>query len=252
MRYSVLIPHRNLAPALQGQLGQLCRVLRQLAGEHELICIDDSSTPEQFAAVQDLLPAHPALRLLRLDHPQGTSAALTAGLEAARGEVIVAVSAGCEYRADQIPQLLENLARADVVFGRRGRGPLAKMVHRVARIPRWFLLGLDVRDPDCLFWAARREAVVGLQLGRGMCRFLAPLVVMRGFRVTEVAVESQGRRQSAGDGRRSLGNLLAVWWLRHHCPQQRAREVGPAGEDILPFAPDPRENEPALDSRKSA
>jgi hypothetical protein len=136
--------------------------------------------------------------------------ALTAGIAAVRGDVVVAMEAGPQYSAEQIALLVSYLSRADLVFGHRRRGRMAKAWHRVARIPRWLVWGLDVRDPACLFWAARHEAVAGLQLSRGMYRHLPLLVRSRGYRVGETYVKHQSGVRSAGDGWCNPGHLWSA------------------------------------------
>jgi hypothetical protein len=153
------------------------------------------------------------------------SVALAAGIAAARGEVLIVSEAGEQYPPDQILVLLAQLARADLVFGRRRLGAWAKLVHRLARIPRWLLLGLEVRDPDCLFWAAHREAVEGLQLTRGMYRYVPWLVAVRGFRVSETYVEHRPQPRRWRDSRPNPGDLLAAWWLSRRSRSPAVREM---------------------------
>jgi hypothetical protein len=88
---------------------------------------------------------------------------------------------------------LERLTRADLVYGKRPRHGLAKLWQRVVRVPRWLLLGLEVRDPNCLYWAARREAVARLDLSGELHRHIATLVAARGFRVDEAPVHDDRR-----------------------------------------------------------
>jgi hypothetical protein len=155
----------------------------------------------------------PSIRALSVARDAGLSAALAAGIAAARGDVLIAVEASRQYLPEQIEWLLKRLVRADLIIGRRTRGPLAKLALGVMQLPRRVLLGLEVRDPDCLFWAARREAVADLPLAAGMHRFLGSLVATRGYRVTEIYIDHTPREQMphGRDGRASLRNLLSVW-----------------------------------------
>jgi dolichol-phosphate mannosyltransferase len=216
--YSVLIPQRDAGQQLEQQVPQVVGVLTRLARPYEVICIDDGSAQATQRSLECLSARYPFVRSLRLEKSRGLSVALTAGIAAARGEVLIAMEASPQYSADQIPLLVSYLSRADLVFGHRRLGRVAKAWHRVARIPRWLVWGLDVRDPTCLFWAARHEAVQGLQLARGMFRHLPLLVRLRGYRVGETYVKHRPGIPSAGDGWCSPGKLLAAM---HACRRPR-------------------------------
>ena len=218
--YSVIIPQRDRADDVRRQLPQLADALGSLGQPYEIIVVDDGSFAPSLRLLDKLLTEHHALRLVRLEERGGVSLALAAGIEAARGEVIIATEPGDYYPPDQIAQLIKWLDRADFVAGRRRRIRLAKLRERLARIPRGFLLGLDSHDGDCLFWAARREALMDVQLTPGMARYLAPIVARRGFRVCETYVEHGQGWRGLDDVAANPGDLLAAWWA---CRRWRPR-----------------------------
>ena len=222
---SVLILQRNAPELVAGQLPRICEVLDRLQGQYEIIVLDDGSTSAALEALKHLLVRFERLRIVRLDRPAGISAALTAGIAAARGDLVIAIEAGDRYPERQIVGLISHLSRADLVFGRPGRSPAAKLWHRIARVPRWALLGLEVRDPDCLFWAARREAIQGIELARGMYRYLPTLVAIRGYRVSEIPIQRRPGRRSAPGGWPNPGDLLATWWLKRRHQTVTAFEI---------------------------
>ena len=229
IRYSVLIPVCRAAAAVIEQLAALRSTMERLGEPYEVICIDDASASESFAELQANAQGNPALRLLRLERPAGASSAVAAGISAARGEILIALDP-VQTRCEQIPLLLKRLSRADAVFGKRETIGFAKWRQRFVRIPRGLLLGLEVRDPECLFWAARREAVADFEPARGMLRYLSSLIAMRGFRVTEVGVQSapvdsSANRRNPIDGWPNPGDLLNIWWRRRRYRACEAREV---------------------------
>jgi glycosyltransferase involved in cell wall biosynthesis len=221
---TVLIPQREATEDVARLLPRLKRVLAQRERPCEIICIDDGSGTPCLSALR-LLCQTTSVRLLRLDRPAGLSAALTAGIAAAQGEVVVAIEASGQYEPEQIPWLLERLARADLVLGRRQVERSIKLRQALLQLPRRLLLGLEVRDPDCLFWAARREAIAGLDLQPGMHRFLGSLVTTRGYRVAEIHVDHQPIRSRWDDSQPSLGNLFSVWWQRRRWRPYSVEEV---------------------------
>jgi dolichol-phosphate mannosyltransferase len=218
IRYSVIIPQQDRGDEVRRQLPALAVALDRLGEPYEIIVVDDASTLATLRLVEKLLSEFHGLRLLRLNEPGGVSVALTAGIRAARGEVLIAVEPGENYPPEQIAQLVDGLQRADLMVGRRRQVGVAKAWHRISRLPRWLLLGLEGHDPDCLFWAGRREAFADINLTAGLARYLPALVMRRGFRVCETYVEHDGTKRPLQDVRANPGDLLAAWW---HCRRWR-------------------------------
>jgi glycosyl transferase family 2 len=239
IRYSVLIPQRNAGAELARQLPELRRVLDLLSLPYEVICIDASSNPATRAALAQLLRQHAPLRVLSLDRPAGLGTALAAGIAAARGELVVALGPGKEYPVHQIPHLISELSRADVIFGRRKPVGWPHAWRQMLSWPRRVLLGSEVRRPDCLFWAARREAVAALDPVRGAARYLPQLAAMRGYRVGEISTAFEPQRPPIVEDRPTAGDLLAVWWLRRRYRPARIEELrlDQAGDKSLAVSP---------------
>jgi glycosyltransferase involved in cell wall biosynthesis len=225
IRYSVIIPQHNRADEVRRQLPSLAAALSQFNEPYEIIIVDDGSDQADLRLLEKLLSEVHSLRLLRLDHSGGVSVALSAGIRACRGEIIMAIEPGEAYPPQQIATLVEGLHRADFLAGRRRQTGAAKIMHRITRLPRWFLLGLDGHDPDCLFWAARREVFTDITLPVGSARYLPALIARRGFRACELFVEHHGDRRPLQDVRPNLGDLLAAWWQCRRWRSQTAYEL---------------------------
>jgi hypothetical protein len=202
MRYSIIIPHCHGATESMLQRQELEAVLRRLDGYELLTRFSGCPTIEH---------------------------AVIAGLRAARGEAVLIIEPGERYPAAQLPAVIRGLARADFICGRRRRRGWPKLLERVGRLPRWLFLGLDVRDPDCLLWAARREVFNGLPLAPRFVRYLPSLVARQGFRVDSVYVEERHARQPAVTAtargtseppRVAAANLFAAWWACYKLRRQ--------------------------------
>ncbi len=97
------------------------RVTAAMAGRnYELVLVDDGSSDGTGELLERLAAQDPAVRPLHLSRNFGHQAAITAGLEAARGEATVTIDADLQDPPEVIPQLLEQWdAGADVVHGVR-------------------------------------------------------------------------------------------------------------------------------------
>jgi glycosyltransferase involved in cell wall biosynthesis len=227
LEHSVLLAHCGSASAVAEQLAELYPVLERLAAPFEVLLVDDGSPRDEREAMEALAHDYPRLRLLWVDPASGRAAVLSAGIAAARGNVVIGIGAG--YAAAEIPRLLEQLARADLAHGRRRRSRLGRWWRALRTSPERLLLGTEVRDPDCRFWAARREALAELVLLAGMDRYLAWLVALRGYRVVEVGVcESRATWPSrTSTGKPRWGDLISVWWQRRRRQSYTVTEVLP-------------------------
>ena len=118
---SVVVPMYNERDALPHFATRLRPVLDALLVPYEVLCVDDGSTDGTGAALRAMLEDWPELRVLPLRRNAGHQAALTAGLDHARGDWVVSIDADLQDPPDVIPQMLE-LARTqglDVVYGIR-------------------------------------------------------------------------------------------------------------------------------------
>jgi hypothetical protein len=206
MRYSIIVPHCHGAVESKLQRREL---------EAELRRLDRCELLARFSGCPTI------------EH------AMVAGLRAARGETICVIEPGDRYPAAQLPAFLKALARADFVCGRRRRRGWPKLFERLGRLPRWLFLGLDVRDPGCFFWAARREAFNGLPLVPRFVRYLPSLVARQGYRVDSLYVEE--RREAAelrGEPPATIAlphvapvNLVTAWWECHKLRRQERAAI---------------------------
>jgi glycosyltransferase involved in cell wall biosynthesis len=118
---SIVVPFHNEAAGAGRFFGELLPVLAQLpAYRFEIICVDDGSTD---STLEQLVAQHERdarVRGLELSRNFGKEAALTAGIDAARGEAMIAMDADLQDPPALIARLIEEWARgADVVLARR-------------------------------------------------------------------------------------------------------------------------------------
>lgn len=233
IHYSVIVPHRSAVAAFGELLPRLCRVMDRLVLPYEVLCIDDGSTPSAAEALSNMQLAHPALRVLQFDAPRGTSATLTAGIAASRGDLCIAIDPQTPLAVERIPHLIARIPPFDLVLGCRQRPTshiLRSNCHQLARLLK---TESQISGDEDLFFAARREAVAGLSLAPGAFRVLSALVLARGRRVGRLTLcEATPPRETEIRVTR-LGQLTAEWINRRFEPHL-ARELFPAPVSPLP------------------
>jgi len=114
------MPAYNEARNLARLVPQVLQVLMELSDAVELIVVDDGSRDDTAETVRALARAYPQVVLLRLSRNFGKEAALTAGLDAARGDVVALMDADGQHPPELLPEMLARWrAGADVVYAVR-------------------------------------------------------------------------------------------------------------------------------------
>jgi dolichol-phosphate mannosyltransferase len=215
--FSVVVPLYNeeaSLPVLQQELGSALSGL-----DYEVIFVDDGSVDRTAERIETA----PNIRVIRFEKNAGQSAAIYAGLTAAREATIVIIDGDLQNDPADIPRLLAEITRgADLVCGYR----LKRQDTLVKRLTSWIANTVrsrytkdGVRDTGCTLKAMRRECVTALLPFKGMHRFIPALVKAAGYRLVEIPVNHRPRR--FGESKYGLGNralcatidMFGVRWL---------------------------------------
>jgi glycosyltransferase involved in cell wall biosynthesis len=211
---SVLIPVFNEVDNVEPLHAELDAALGPLGLGYELIFVDDGSTDGSTArlgAIEERDPEH--VRIIRLKRNCGQTAALTAALDQARGEILVPIDADRQNDPADIPRLLGQLeAGYDVVSGWRKNRHDALISRKV---PSWIanrlvarLSGVPLHDFGCTLKAYRRNVLEGVRLYGEMHRFIPIFAAWEGARVIELVVNHRPR--TAGRTKYGLSRTFNV------------------------------------------
>jgi dolichol-phosphate mannosyltransferase len=214
---SVVVPLFNEeenVPILQAEL------TAGLVGlDYEIIFVDDGSVDATAKAIAP----DPRVRLLQFERNAGQSAAMYAGLHAARGAIAVLIDGDLQNDPADIRKLVAEIERgADLVCGYRAQRKdttVKRITSRVANFVRSRFTKDGVRDTGCTLKAMKRECVSALVPFKGMHRFIPALVKGAGYRLVEVPVNHRPRK--FGQSKYGLGNralratmdMFGVRWL---------------------------------------
>lgn len=198
IKYSVVIPVKDEAQSLPILLNELAVVLSKLDEAYEIICIDDGSRDNSFHALSILKKKNPRIRIIQFHANFGKSAALLAGFDEARGEIIITLDADLQDDPRDIPKLLSKLSQGyDLVCGWRvSRSDTSgkKVSSKLFNLGTSWLTGIQLHDMNCGLKVIRRPLVHDLHLHGELHRFIPVLAAKRKFRVTEVPVHNRKRR----------------------------------------------------------
>jgi glycosyltransferase involved in cell wall biosynthesis len=223
---SVVIPCYNEQDNLVPLVTAIADVLEPLKINYEIVITDDCSKDGSWNVLQTLAAQNPRVVAQRFEKNAGQSAALWAGIRAARGQYIATLDADMQNDPRDLPRFLEAMKTADCICGNRkarraeGDNFIRQISSKIANGVRNWITRENVSDSGCCYRMFKRECAADLKFFKGMHRFLPTLFKIEGFTVAEIPVNHQHRL--AGVSKYGVWNrlfassydLFAVRWMQ--------------------------------------
>jgi glycosyltransferase involved in cell wall biosynthesis len=213
---SIIAPIYDEAPLVEEFLRRIRQALTPLEDRYafEIVLVNDGSRDGSLEIMKSCIADEPRLRVVDLARNYGQTAALQAGLDAARGEILVTLDADLQHFPEEIPRFLEGIEQGyDMVCGwrqHRAEGINRRWPSRVANGLIRAISGLKLHDFGTTFRAYRSELAHEIRLFGEFHRYIPVLGHMAGARILELPIENVERpagRSKYGIGR-SQGVLL--------------------------------------------
>jgi glycosyltransferase involved in cell wall biosynthesis len=223
---SVVVPCYNEQDNLEPLVNTLTEVLNPLNVTYEIVVTDDCSKDNSWNILKKITAANPRVVAQRFEKNAGQSAALWAGIKAARGQYIATLDADMQNDPRDLPKFLEAMKTADCICGNRkakraeGDNFIRQISSKIANGVRNWITHETVSDSGCCYRMFKRECAADLKFFKGMHRFLPTLFKIEGFSVAEIPVNHQHRL--AGVSKYGVWNrvfassydLFAVRWMQ--------------------------------------
>jgi dolichol-phosphate mannosyltransferase len=210
---SVFLPVFNEEPNLLPLHAKLDEALKSLGRSAEIVYVDDGSSDGSLKILREIAQLDPRVRVVALRRNYGQTAAMAAGIDAARGKVLIPMDADLQNDPADIARLLDKLDEGyDVVSGWR-KNRKDKMITRkipsmmANRLISW-IGGVPLHDYGCSLKAYRRESLEDVRLYGEMHRFIPIYAAWAGARVTEIPVEHHAR--TMGKSKYGLSRTIKV------------------------------------------
>ena len=195
---SIVIPVFNEAENLEPLHQEIVAALEGMGRPFEVLFIDDGSVDPSWTVLRGLQNKDRRIRLIRLRRNFGQTAALAAGFDYARGEIIVSLDADLQNDPGDIPALIRKLeegydivsgwrkSRKDKFFSRRVPSLVANsLISRLTRV--------KLHDYGCTLKAFRSEVIKNVKLYGELHRFIPAIASQLGVRISEVEVNHRPR-----------------------------------------------------------
>lgn len=198
---SLIIPLKNEDESLPELAAWIDRVCTANCYAFEAIFIDDGSTDDSWAVIQQLRQQYGFVRGIKFQRNYGKSAALNEGFKASRGAVVITLDADLQDSPDEIPELYNMIHSGafDLVSGwKKVRHDNAFTKNLPSRLYNWVnrrVSGLPLHDMNCGLKSYRRKVVKSIEVYGEMHRYIPVLAKHAGFRaIGEKVVVHQARK----------------------------------------------------------
>jgi glycosyltransferase involved in cell wall biosynthesis len=203
---SILIPVYNEEGNLSLLYEKLVAALKKVGRPYEVIFVDDGSSDGTMEILLDLREKNPNVKIISFSRNFGQTAALSAGIDSSKGDIIIPMDGDLQNDPEDILMLLQKIEEGyDVVSGwRKGRKDpfLTRRLPSIIanKIISW-IGGVHLHDYGCTLKAYRRDILKNIRLYGEMHRFIPIYAQWIGARVSEIPV----RHFSRGSGSSKYG-----------------------------------------------
>ena len=220
---SVIIPVFNEGESIGYLLDEVLNVMQNNKLNCELIVVNDGSNDNTSTVLDELTIKIKELSVISLRKNYGQTAAMAAGFDNSKGEIVITLDGDLQNDPNDIPKLISHINQGyDLICGWRYERK-DKLISR--RIPSKIanklianVTGLKLHDYGCSLKAFKKEIVDDIKLYGELHRFLPVLANIEGAKIKEIKVNHRSRKYGSskyGIDRtfRVLMDLLTVWFM---------------------------------------
>jgi glycosyltransferase involved in cell wall biosynthesis len=210
---SVLIPVYNEEGNLSLLCDKLVAALRKTGRAYEIIFIDDGSSDGSLEMLLDLRNANPNIKVISFSRNFGQTAALTAGIDFSKGDILIPMDGDLQNDPEDILPLLRKIEEGhDVVSGwRKGRKDpflTRRFPSMIANRIISLIGGVHLHDYGCTLKAYRRDILKNIKLYGEMHRFIPIYAQWIGAHVAEIPVHHSPR--GSGSSKYGISRIFKV------------------------------------------
>ena len=213
MKLSIIVPLFNEAENIPRLYAETTRALELTDHSYELILVDDGSQDASCEKLAEIAAGDKRVKVIRLRRNFGQTAAMSAGFEAANGDVILPMDGDLQNDPKDIMRLVAKIAEGfDIVSGYREKRQDKFLTRRLPSILANLIIsrmtGVYLRDYGCTLKAYRKEVLQKVSLYGELHRFVPALASQAGALVTEIPVNHRARQ--AGTSKYGLDRTMRV------------------------------------------
>jgi len=220
---SVIVPVFNESESIGLLLDEVINVMSSHKFNFELIVVNDGSKDNTYQVLKELTLKIKELSVISLRKNYGQTAAMSAGFDNSKGDIIITLDGDLQNDPNDIPTLISEINDGyDLIcgwrFDRKDKLINRKIPSKIANKLIAYVTGLKLHDYGCSLKAFKKEIIDDIKLYGELHRFLPVLANIEGARIKEIKVNHRSRKYGSskyGIDRtfRVLMDLLTVWFM---------------------------------------
>ncbi|MET0533099.1 MAG: glycosyltransferase family 2 protein [Steroidobacter sp.] len=212
-RLSIIVPLYNEEESIRPLYAAIVQALGDIGCTFEMVFVDDGSKDKTVEIAREIARIDSRLRLVKFRRNYGQTPAMAAGIEHARGEILVTMDGDLQNDPADIKHLLAQIeAGFDIVVGwrhnRQDKLVTRKIPSRIANLLIGKVTGVPIRDNGCSLKAFRADLIKSIPLYSEMHRFIPAMASIAGPRVAQIRVRHHARRY--GQSKYGLSRIYKV------------------------------------------
>lgn len=213
MKLSIVVPLYNEEESVERLYSSIVEAMAAESHDLEIIFVDDGSKDRTLAIAREIARRDPRLRAVEFRRNYGQTPAMAAGIDLARGEIIVTMDGDLQNDPRDIPQFIAKMNEGyDIVVGWRYNRKDKLISRKVpSRIANWLIgkvTGVPIKDNGCSLKAYRASMIQRVPLYNEMHRFIPAMTSIAGARIAEIKVRHHARL--FGESKYGLSRIYKV------------------------------------------
>ncbi len=211
---SIIVPLYNEEDSVPVLHAKIREAVEPMGLRHEIIFVNDGSKDNTLEVAKGLTRIDPSLRVIEFRKNYGQTPAMAAGIDEARGNVLVTMDGDLQNDPSDVPMLVNTLLEEnyDIVVGWRHQREDKLITRKIpSRIANWIIgkvTGVPIKDNGCSLKAYRAAVMKSLPFYSEMHRFIPALLSLSGARVKQVKVKHHARQ--FGESKYGLSRVYKV------------------------------------------
>jgi glycosyltransferase involved in cell wall biosynthesis len=195
---SVILPVFNEVANIEAVYSELALAIEQIPGNKQIIFVDDGSSDGTSDLLTKIAERDNQVVVITFRRNFGQTAAMAAGFDYSKGDVVVTMDADLQNDPNDIPSLIEKMEEGyDLVagwrFDRKDGFVLRRLPSMLANHLISWTTDVKLHDYGCTLKAFRKEVIKGIDLYGEMHRFIPAIASWLGIRLTELKVNHRPR-----------------------------------------------------------